>query len=168
MRKLFSVTNGSNKQCSLASLQTNLLSFGHHHKEKNRGPNIKASVSISINEGVGQAPVGLGISFIQPSLCNPMFRISWTTRRRFRSTTCNPHSIQCANISGERQNGSTATPSQVSTQLEIYRENQGDTTLVSRAVHCVRYSSSPIAKVARWLLCLCILPPSGRRLQGFP
>lgn len=127
----------------------------------------KASVSISINEGVGQAPVGLGISFIQPSLCNPMFRISWTTCRRFWSKTCDSQSIPSGNIRGERMKRSTAALSQVSTQLEIYRENRGDTTLVNRAVHCVRNSSSPVAKLAGLPLCLYTTPPSGGRLLGF-
>lgn len=124
----------------------------------------KASVSISINEGVGQAPVGLGISFIQPSLCNPMFRISWTTCRRFWSKTCDSQSIPSGDIRRERLKRSTAALSQVSTQLEIYRENRGDTTLVNRAVHCVRNSSSPIAKLAGLSLRLYTTPPSG---EGF-
>lgn len=91
MRKLF-CDQSSKQQRSFASLKNTLAASHLHYKgKKNRGPDIKASVSISINEGVGQAPVGLGSSFIQPSLCNPMFRISWTTRRRFRSTMGNSH-----------------------------------------------------------------------------
>lgn len=168
MRKQFSATDQCDKYFSVASLQTTILSLRLHHKEKKIEAWIsKASVSISINEGVGQAPVGLGISFIQPSLCNPMFRISWTTRRRFRSKTRDSHSIPSGNIRGERLKRSTAALSQVSTQLEIYRENRGDTTLVNRAVHCVRNSSSPIAKLAGLSLCLCTPPPSGGRSLGF-
>lgn len=35
---------------------------------------------------------------MQPSLCNPMFRRSWTSRRRFRWTVSYSHQIQCGNI----------------------------------------------------------------------
>ena len=46
-------------------------------------------MSISINEGVGQAPVGLGSSFMQPPLCNPVFGglvgpLADVSRQRFR------------------------------------------------------------------------------------
>lgn len=70
-------------------------------------------------------------------------------------------------LRGERLERSTAALSQVSTQLEIYRENRGDTTLVNRAVHCVRNSSSPIAKLAGLSLILYTTPPSGGCFKVF-
>lgn len=90
------------------------------------------------------------------SLCNPTFKRSWSFPvNDFFVPSLNP----VRRLRKEKQLGSPAASSRVSTELEVYRENQGDTTLPSRAVHCVRRSSSSVIRLTdRYLRCYCYCP----------